>query len=351
MAGSRYYSGSATCSDHWVPADAEDTPAKHGLRRILQPKWIALAAGADLVESFGPLPTNIDSKALDAENNRRRLLVFDLCSSEFPEFTEAGSEEDADPIPAKFQSARSVQRMANDRKRANSRSVAPMPKKGTGYARHDESTTPHATNRSFLNSGTASSSGTTAAATHYMDINDVMPGAWVPNQVCSSSTFSPLDRTSLAGIVGASTTSSGLIDHQASSHVSGIATRNRANSGRVTPIVSGDCLGEYKFRASQVTGLWANYSPPSRRDGPTGSDGGGRGSKGSGKGKGYGSSPGASARNAARFVSPAGQQGSREVYIGRPGAADDSSYGRGPSRGTAVGSFAGTNQSRALSRR
>ncbi len=70
MAGSRYYSGSATCSDHWVPADAEDTPAKHGLRMILQPKWIALAAGADLVESFGPLPTNIDSKALDAENNR-----------------------------------------------------------------------------------------------------------------------------------------------------------------------------------------------------------------------------------------------------------------------------------------
>ena len=132
MAGSRYYSGSATCSDHWVPVDAEDTPANYGPRMILQPKWVALAAGADLVESFGPLPTNLDSKALDVENNRRRLLVFDLRSSEFPEFTEAASEEDADPIPAKFQSARSVQRMANERKRANSRSDAPMPKKGTG---------------------------------------------------------------------------------------------------------------------------------------------------------------------------------------------------------------------------
>ncbi len=97
----------------------------------------------------------------------------------------------------------------------------------------------------------------------------------------------------------------------------------------------GCCVDEYEFRTSQVSALWANYSPPSRRDGPTGYDGGGRGKS---SGKGYGSSPGATARSPNRFVKPAGQQGSREVFIGRPGDADNSSYGREPSRGPPVGS-------------
>ncbi len=136
-------------------------------------------------------------------------------------------------------------------------------------------------------------------------------------------------------MTSASSTSSGLMDPQASSHISGIALRNRANSGRVTPTFSGDCMGEYKLRMSQVAGVWDNYAAPSRSHGPTGTasvggygsasgyDGAGRGSKGSSKGigcgKGFGdsrggaSSSGYNSASAAGFVGHAGQLGSREV--------------------------------------
>jgi hypothetical protein len=169
-----------------------------------------------------------------------------------------------------------------------------------------------------------------------------------------------------AGIARRSSSTAGHCDPQASSSISTIAKCNRANGGRVTPSVSGDCLGECSLGTPKVVsdGLWAAYVP-GRSHGPTGYDGGGAsssstskgspgkgyGAMGAGKGKGGGKSNYIEhSKGAAGFVN---HDGRRNVYVedDRPSAAGGPSHGRGPSRGPPIGSYSEANRSRASSRR